>query len=360
MKPQIVNSKMNKLIIKSRIVKLAIFAMSAVMIAMMMGNLYYRDRVYITDNGVTREMMTSETDVYAILRSAEYTLGAHDLVTYESIDESTAYITIHRSFNVNVTADGKTTVVPVIGGTVAEVLAKAGVEIGEHDTIDCELTDTVYADMNITVTRISYEMRTNETEIPFEVEYVDNSNMVIGTENVLVEGENGVKTYFVKETYHDGVLKSQELALESITKDPVTQVIERGTALGVPYAKMENPESLKLVNGLPESFTRIVSGKATAYTAGYGAKTASGRLAEIGTVAVNPNVIPYGSELYIVAQDGSRVYGYAIAADTGTALMEGIIAVDLHFGNSAEHFGDSCDWGAVYADIYVLSEGSGR
>ena len=33
MKPQIVNSKMNKLIIKSRIVKLAIFAMSAVMIA---------------------------------------------------------------------------------------------------------------------------------------------------------------------------------------------------------------------------------------------------------------------------------------------------------------------------------------
>lgn len=360
MKPQIVNSKMNKLVIKSRIVKLAIFVMSAVMIAMMMGSLYYRDRVYITDNGETKEMMTSETDVYAILRSAEYTLGAHDLVTYESVDDSTAYITIYRSFNVNVTADGRTDAVPVIGGTVAEALAKAGVEIGEHDTINCELTDAVYADMDITVTRISYELRTNETEIPFEVEYVDNSNMVIGTENVLVEGENGVKTYFVKETYCDGVLTNQELALESVTKDPVTRVVERGTALGVPYAKMDNPESLKLVNGLPESYTRIVSGKATAYTAGYGAKTASGRLAEIGTVAVNPNVIPYGSELYIVAQDGSRVYGYAIAADTGTALMEGIIAVDLYFGNSAEHYGDSCDWGAVYADIYVLSEGSGR
>ena len=64
--------------------------------------------------------------------------------------------------------------------------------------------------MTITVTRISYELRTNETEIPFEVEYVDNSNMVIGTENVLVEGENGVKTYFVKETYQDGELKNNE------------------------------------------------------------------------------------------------------------------------------------------------------
>lgn len=360
MKPQIVNSKMNKLVIKSRIVKLAIFVMSAVMIAMMMGNLYYRDRVYITDNGETREMMTSETDVYAILRSAEYTLGAHDLVTYESVDDSTAYITIYRSFDVNVTADGKTVTVPVIGGTVAEVLAKAGVEIGEHDTVDCELTETVTPDMTITVTRIAYEIRTNETEIPFEVEYVDNSNMAIGTENVLIEGENGVKSYFVKETYCDGVLTNQEMVMESVTKDPVTRVIERGTSLRVPYAKMDDPSGLKLVDGLPTEYTRIVSGKATAYTAGYGAGTASGRLAEIGTVAVNPNVIPYGSELYIVAQDGSRVYGYAIAADTGTALMEGIIAVDLYFGNSAEHYGDSCDWGAVYVDIYVLSEGSGR
>ncbi len=351
---------MNKLVIKSRIVKLAIFVMSAVMIAMMMGNLYYRDRVYITDNGETREMMTSETDVYAILRSAEYTLGAHDLVTYESIDDSTAYITIYRSFDVNVTAGGKTVTVPVISGTVADVLAKAGIEIGEHDTVDHELTETVTPDMTITVTKITYEIRTNETEIPFEVEYVDNSNMAIGTENVLVEGENGIKSYFVKETYCDGVLTNQEMVMESVSKSPVTRVIERGTSLRVPYAKMDNPESLKLVDGLPTEYTRIVSGKSTAYTAGYGAGTASGRLAEIGTVAVNPNVIPYGSELYIVAQDGSRVYGYAIAADTGTSLMEGIIAVDLYFGNSAEHYDDSCDWGAVYVDIYVLSEGSGR
>ena len=127
-----------------------------------------------------------------------------------------------------------------------------------------------------------------------------------------------------------------------------------------PYAKMDDPTALKLENGLPTSYTRIVSGKSTAYTAGYGARTASGRLAEIGTVAVNPNVIPYGSELYIVAQDGSRVYGYAIAADTGLGLMDGTVLVDLYFGNRAEHYYDSCAWGAVNVDIYVLSEGSGR
>ena len=53
------------------------------------------------------------------------------------------------------------------------------------------------------------------------------------------------------------------------------------------------------------------------------------------------------------------MYGYAIAADTGLGMMEGTVLVDLYFGNRYDHYGDSCRWGAVYVDVYVLSEGSG-
>jgi uncharacterized protein YabE (DUF348 family)/3D (Asp-Asp-Asp) domain-containing protein len=358
MKPQIVNAKMNRMLLKSRIVKLAMFVASIVMVTMMTGSLYFRDRVYITDNGVTKELMTSETDVYAILRYGEYTLGAHDRISYESVDESTAYITIHRAFDVNVVADGETTVVQTVGGTAAQIIAEADVELGDYDTVDCDLSDEVFDGMTITVTRTSYSLRTNTSEIPFETIYTENSNLPIGTENIVTEGKNGTRTYYIKETYVDGVLTNQELSMDGITEEPVTQVIERGTALRTPYSKTS--VSLSLVNGIPESYTRVVSGKSTAYTSYSGARTASGRLAEIGTVAVNPNVIPYGSELYIVSQDGTKVYGYAIAADTGLGLMDGTIAVDLYFGSTSEHFDDSCDWGAVDVDIYVLSEGSGR
>ena len=117
-----------------------------------------------------------------------------------------------------------------------------------------------------------------------------------------------------------------------------------------------NPEQLELINGIPANYEKIVSGKATAYSAKPGALTASGRYAVVGTVAVNPNVIPYGSEVYVVAQDGSRVYGYAIAADTGYGMMDGSIAVDVFMGS----YEDSCKWGAVYVDIYVLSIGDNR
>lgn len=359
MKPQIVNTKMSRLNKKSRLIKAALFVTSMLMVVMMSGSLYFDERVYITDDGVTRELVTSEKDLDAILTFGEYTIGEHDKVTFEQADENTAYITIERAFDVTVSADGEDIVVPVISGTVESVLETAGITLGEHDIINCGRDQDVSEGMVITVTRIEYKLRENTAELPFETIYVDNSNMVIGEERVVTEGEYGVRTYSVIEKYVDGVLIGQELTEEAVTKQPVNKVIERGTSLAVPYAKMDDPQALALVDGIPESYTRVISGKTTAYTAGYNARTASGRKAEIGTVAVNPNVIPYGSELYIVAQDGSQVYGYAIAADTGLGMMDGTVLADLYFGNKYDYYDDSCRWGAVYCDIYVLSEGTG-
>ena len=67
-------------------------------------------------------------------------------------------------------------------------------------------------------------------------------------------------------------------------------------------------------------------------------------------MAVNPNEIPYNTKLYIASPDGSFVYGYAIASDTGTALMEGLIGVDLFYDTYME----SALNGVKYVNIYIL------
>ena len=108
MKPQMINAKMNKLDLRSRLVKAAMFAATIFMVAVMTGSIYFKDRVYITDNGVTRELMTSESDVYTILKLGNYQLSSNDKVSYEEVSSNTAYITIYRAFDVNVTADGET------------------------------------------------------------------------------------------------------------------------------------------------------------------------------------------------------------------------------------------------------------
>lgn len=353
MKPQIVNAKMNRLLFRGKVIKICIFAAIVFSVVMMTGYRKFETSVFITDKGVTKEIKTNESDVYEILRSENYILGTEDRVSYTKDDNDEGHITIHRAFDVTVKADGETHTVTTLGGKVSDILEKAGVTLGDTDTASHELDTEVSADMQITVTRVRYTQRNRTDEIPFETEYQDDPNITLGNEEVLSEGKSGVRTATFKDTYVDGKLTKSEKISEKITSEPVTQVVKRGTALSTPYNK-NTPESVKLVNGLPENYTRIVSGKSTAYSARPGAKTASGRYAVVGTVAVNPNVIPYGSELYIVSRDG-LVYGYAIAADTGLGMMEGTVAVDLFMAS----YEDSCRWGAHYVDIYVLSEGNG-
>lgn len=87
----------------------------------------------------------------------------------------------------------------------------------------------------------------------------------------------------------------------------------------------------------------------TAYTAEAGSMTASGRVVKrnpngISTVSVDPTVIPLGSSLYIEG------YGYAVAADTGSAVKGN--EVDLYFDNSSECY----DWGRQTVKVTVLGD----
>ena len=79
----------------------------------------------------------------------------------------------------------------------------------------------------------------------------------------------------------------------------------------------------------------MIVGSCTAYTELDGI-TAIGTAPRVGVVAVNPNVIPYGTRLYICSADGSYVYGYAVAEDTGSAAMAGDIIVDLYMDTEEE------------------------
>lgn len=115
-------------------------------------------------------------------------------------------------------------------------------------------------------------------------------------------------------------------------------------------SKFEVPDWLTLdENGVPTEYVDTISGKSCAYTADPGALMSTGKAVFQGYVAVDPNIIPYGSELYIVADDG-EVYGYAIAADTGYSVRQGHIIVDLFM----DEYNDCIQWGAKNVTIYVL------
>ena len=79
--------------------------------------------------------------------------------------------------------------------------------------------------------------------------------------------------------------------------------------------------------------------------------TASGTKAKAGrTIGVDPNVIPYGTKMYIKSSDGSYIYGYAVAADTGSFTKSRPNNVDLFMSSKA-----TCTaFGRRNVEIYIL------
>lgn len=301
--------------------------------------------VYFTFDGTVAEAI----DV------AKVEVGENDLVNYSTDQQVTdgMIISVAYAFPVAVSYHGKHTDLEMAVGTVADALDLAGVTIGENDVVSHDLSQVVSSGMVIFVDEVIYKQNTVTEEIPFDTTTKKSSKLTVGTTQVTTKGVNGEKQVTYKEKYVNGVLIDSVVESETVTKEPVTQVTSVGTkkkttsvkANGQAYSTLGTVELDS--NGVPKNYTRVISGSSTAYYGG--GSTASGMPTKVGHVAVDPNEIPYGTKLYIVATDGT-VYGYAIAADTGGFVNDGRTVVDVYM----ESYDDCVQWGRKDVNIYVL------
>lgn len=259
-----------------------------------------------------------------------------------------------REHDVKISADGRTFVVKC-AGTVSDALSAANLTLSDEDLINIGLGERLNDNTEIVVNRVDIVEETQLETIKYATKYQEDDSRSIGYSEVIVNGEAGEVETTLRHVYVDGELVSSSVIDEDIT-DPVDEVIVVGTKEYNPIddfsiSHLNAPLDLVLdENGVPTSYSKVLTGKSCAYSAKPGAGTASGRKAMVGYVAVDPKIIPYGTELYITTVDGSAVYGYAIAADTGTALLDGRILVDLFM----ESYEASCKWGARQVNIYIL------
>ncbi len=222
-------------------------------------------------------------------------------------------------------------------------------------TKNTELTKNMVIDL----TSITEKKLTKTETIAFDIEIRENPNLEEGKENVLQEGENGVLSIITKENYSGTELISSEIVEELVTKEAKNKIIERGTKKEVvPVVEMKKepvktPELQKKSEKdiKPASVPASVGGNtslnviATGYTPGDPGCTGityTGTKAARGTIAVDPNVIPFGTKLYIPG------YGYGVAADTGGAIKGN--KLDLCYETRTE----ALNWGIKNITVYVV------
>lgn len=309
--------------------------------------------VTVSDShGKSATVVTAEHEVVELIAQAGITPSSSydELVVTETDDNNSIHIL--RAYNVPVTVDGSTREVVTTGGTLEEVLSDGGVTLGPDDETEPARGTVIEEGDSITVHRVTYDTYTVEEVVPTEVvyEYTSLFYRQQSYEQVMQEGSDGLDQVTYRDKYVDGVL-TETAELERTTLVGMVQHIVKAYGENAPVSSFVGPE---IVDGQPaEGVAQVfTSQRSTGYSASATAKGASGRRLSYGTVAVNPNVIPYGTLLYITSDDGRFVYGYAYAADTGTAMMTGHAFIDLYY----ETYEESVKNAVIPVTVYVIDD----
>lgn len=291
--------------------------------------------VVIRDDGKAQFGYTLTQDFDTLLAQRGLTIGEYDKVTFTG-EGKYMEIDIRRAFPVYVTADGVTSRVFVTEATAGEALSLCQVELDPMDQLNFDLSDDLKADDRVIVTRVDYSSSYYTEDIPYTIEYTPSSIISTGYKHLISDGDEGSRVVSLRDKYVNGIMVASRETTAYVTKEPVN-----GTGIvgqrGAPISPLPPFEGVKTdENGAPLNYTAVYTGMRTS---GYcdGWITASGLPAKVGHVGVDPREIPYGTRLYIASADGSLVYGYCIAADTGGGILyQDLVDIDLFFNTRWE------------------------
>jgi len=222
-----------------------------------------------------------------------------------------------------VTADGETKAYKSLKPTVEEAIADVGIKLRDRDIVIPKRETALKQDSQIVVKRVEIEKKTVTEKVKFKTIEKDDTTMAEGKTKVLKEGKNGKDKVTYEITYIDGKeAKKKELSRKTLEK-PVNKVVANGTQIEY--------------NG--KLYSRKLVVKAYSYTGG--GTTAMGTRARVGEIAVDPRVIPLGTNVYIEGVGARR------AEDTGGNIKGNTI--DIYMNTLSE-----CrQWGVRYVTIYI-------
>lgn len=268
-------------------------------------------------------------------------------------------VVILNSYDLTINVDGETRQVKSTAKTVGDLLAEQGIVLDSDDEVVPTAETELSHNLTIDVLRVEYVTREVSEKIPFSKKTVKSASMTKGISKITTKGVDGAKTVVYKDKIVNGEVAETSFVSETVTKNPVAQVTTVGTLQklgnnrieknGNPISELTLPSKYTIgENNVPTDYKYKITGRAAAYCEP-GGKTATGKAVMPGRVAVNPKQIPYGTEMWIVSNDGV-VYGYAVAEDTGGFAKKGYYTVDLYMNSVSQ-----CrQWGDRGVTIYVL------
>lgn len=338
---------------------LALFAAAlAVMFVILMQGTATK-QVTIVLNGQEMTVTTNEWVVGELLEEQGITVQEHDRlsVALDAKLKNGDILYIDYTKPITITADGITNTLYTTGATVAGALQDLNIPVGEDDIVSPSLDTELTGNDQVKIVRVTKEIAEQTVPIAFETITRQDPNLTKGKEQVIQEGQEGVKLVTVEKVYHDGELVAENVIGETIQTESVNRIVALGTKAPVTTLSASSPDINQVTkDGITFSYKKVLNNVTlTAYSAGpdstgkdedhpqYGITYTGTTVTEGRTIAVDKNVIPLGWWVYIEG------FGFRRAEDIGGAVK----------GNKIDIYFDKAEYAAKFGTkrgytVYVI------
>ncbi|WP_080843589.1 G5 and 3D domain-containing protein [Cytobacillus gottheilii] len=302
------------------------------------------NEIELVNGSETKSVWSAAETVGEFLQEQNIEITEHDLVEPkqdEKITGNTA-IQIEKAFSLTLSNGGEEKKVWSTSTTVADFLSQQGIELKELDRVEPNLEETVKVDDVIKVIRVEKVTDVVEEPINYAVVTKKDNSLNRGSEKVVTPGQEGLVSKQFEIIKENGKEISRKLISEKTLKEKQDKVVAVGTKVAA--------ETKVVSRGSAPAGGKEIYVSSTAYTAscnGCSGFTATGinlkANPNVKVIAVDPSVIPLGTKVYVEG------YGYAVAADTGSAVKGN--KIDVFFANKS----DAYRWGRKSVKIKILN-----
>lgn len=339
-----------------KVLRIIAVIVPVICLAILLAQTVFAQNTYvITDGDQVRVHTSYASDPQIILVEAGFQLDEDDYFTTQ-VTDGVSEITVQRAQVVTVNYCGETLCVLGYSETLESLLSRIGLPTYGDYSFSVPLDTLTYEGLEVRVDNVVNNEQVYTVDIPCETVYLDDPTLPEGFEKVLVAGEAGQMLCSADVVYVNSQEESRTVVKETVLQQPVDRVVAVGTGEAVGKDRTEpliGDGIIVLPSGEVLTYTSVDQYVATAYTMtdeGCDEITATGSLVHVGVVAVDTSLIPYGTRMFIVTNDGEYIYGVGTAEDCGSSIKGK--RLDLYFDTDPECW----EFGVRDCTVYFLGK----
>ncbi len=188
--------------------------------------------VTVIDGTTTIYGLSPHLSVNEILADLSINVYAADKISVASPLNSVVVlpvIYIDRAPTVMLQIDGQIKEIHTRAETVALVLEAEGIKVEGKDRVEPAPETKITQDLSVNVIRVSETENSEIAEIPFTTIYKEDNNLPKGKTKIERYGQVGQKEVFYRRVIENGLLAEKTVLAQKIIKEPVAQIVIKGT-----------------------------------------------------------------------------------------------------------------------------------